>query len=168
MLISSRYLHGATYPVLTPIKISSVWSNKLASPDDSYTWLHSCLQGVSGSRAYIATQGPLPHTVGDFLRMIWEYEIKVRTPEDTAKSSSTRSIFLNVSFSMRNRHEFKNVGYSIFNGLHWLIVVLWVFRDSDCHLCLKVVVMACREFEMGKVGGCSLQTTQLLHFFFSP
>ncbi|KAK1898338.1 Tyrosine-protein phosphatase non-receptor type 12, partial [Dissostichus eleginoides] len=33
--------------------------------------------GVSGSRAYIATQGPLPHTVLDFLRMLWEYDIKV-------------------------------------------------------------------------------------------
>ncbi|TNN33771.1 Tyrosine-protein phosphatase non-receptor type 12 [Liparis tanakae] len=37
----------------------------------------SFIKGVSGSRAYIATQGPLPHTVLDFLRMLWEYEVKV-------------------------------------------------------------------------------------------
>ncbi|CAJ1084539.1 tyrosine-protein phosphatase non-receptor type 22 isoform X1 [Xyrichtys novacula] len=35
------------------------------------------IKGVSGSRAYIATQGPLPQTVRDFLRMIWEYNIKI-------------------------------------------------------------------------------------------
>ena len=35
-------------------------------------------KGVSGSRAYIATQGPLPHTVQDFMRMIWEYKVEVR------------------------------------------------------------------------------------------
>ncbi|XP_069382849.1 tyrosine-protein phosphatase non-receptor type 22 isoform X3 [Paralichthys olivaceus] len=35
------------------------------------------IKGVSGERAYIATQGPLPHTVLDFLRMLWEYNIKV-------------------------------------------------------------------------------------------
>uniref|UniRef100_A0A8D0CTZ3 protein-tyrosine-phosphatase n=1 Tax=Sander lucioperca TaxID=283035 RepID=A0A8D0CTZ3_SANLU len=37
----------------------------------------SFIKGASGSRAYIATQGPLPHTVLDFLRMLWEYNIKV-------------------------------------------------------------------------------------------
>ncbi|CAL8366982.1 unnamed protein product [Lota lota] len=37
----------------------------------------SFIKGVSGSRAYIATQGPLPHTVLDFLRMIWEYKVQV-------------------------------------------------------------------------------------------
>lgn len=34
-------------------------------------------QGANGKRAYIASQGPLPHTVHDFWRMLWEYKIEV-------------------------------------------------------------------------------------------
>ncbi|XP_053705112.1 tyrosine-protein phosphatase non-receptor type 22 isoform X2 [Synchiropus splendidus] len=37
----------------------------------------SFIQGVGGPRAYIATQGPLPHTLVDFFRMIWEFNIQV-------------------------------------------------------------------------------------------
>ncbi|XP_054720691.1 uncharacterized protein LOC129230317 [Uloborus diversus] len=35
------------------------------------------IKGASGSLAYIASQGPLPNTVVDFWRMIWECEIQV-------------------------------------------------------------------------------------------
>ncbi|KAM4859357.1 tyrosine-protein phosphatase non-receptor type 18 [Thomomys bottae] len=37
----------------------------------------SFIQGADGSRAYIATQGPLPHTLLDFWRLVWEFRIKV-------------------------------------------------------------------------------------------
>ncbi|KAI1892681.1 hypothetical protein AGOR_G00136060 [Albula goreensis] len=37
----------------------------------------SFVQGAVGNKRYIATQGPLSHTVGDFWRMIWQYDVKV-------------------------------------------------------------------------------------------
>ncbi|XP_049745006.1 tyrosine-protein phosphatase non-receptor type 18 [Elephas maximus indicus] len=35
------------------------------------------IRGADGSQAYIATQGPLPHTLLDFWRLVWEFEVKV-------------------------------------------------------------------------------------------
>ncbi|XP_012584628.1 PREDICTED: tyrosine-protein phosphatase non-receptor type 18 [Condylura cristata] len=35
------------------------------------------IRGSDGSQAYIATQGPLPHTVLDFWRLVWEFRVKV-------------------------------------------------------------------------------------------
>ncbi|XP_072344098.1 tyrosine-protein phosphatase non-receptor type 18 [Scyliorhinus torazame] len=35
------------------------------------------VRGIDGERYYIATQGPLAHTVVDFWRMIWEFDVKV-------------------------------------------------------------------------------------------
>ena len=33
------------------------------------------LQGYNRANAYIAAQGPMPQTVGDFCRMVWEHRL---------------------------------------------------------------------------------------------
>ena len=37
------------------------------------TLYHIVTQGYRQKGAYIATQGPLPHTVNDFWRMVWDF-----------------------------------------------------------------------------------------------
>lgn len=131
-----------------------------ASFDDTDTRLHFCLQGVSGSRTYIATQGPLPNTVVDFLRMIWEYGIKVHARR---RLRTQQSVTVHLS-----QYAFIRIRGGTDLDLDILLLIkvfCGYFSDSYCHVCPKVVVMACREFEMGKVSLCSLQTEQLLHSF---
>ncbi|XP_078276424.1 tyrosine-protein phosphatase non-receptor type 22-like [Rhinoraja longicauda] len=48
----------------------------IANTDSDYINA-SFIKGVYGPQAYIATQGPLPHTVLDFWRMLWEYNVIV-------------------------------------------------------------------------------------------
>ncbi|XP_048252888.1 tyrosine-protein phosphatase non-receptor type 12-like isoform X2 [Haliotis rufescens] len=37
----------------------------------------SFIKDVNGKNGYIASQGPLPHTVNDFWRMLWEYKVEI-------------------------------------------------------------------------------------------
>ncbi|CAK6963743.1 tyrosine-protein phosphatase non-receptor type 22 [Scomber scombrus] len=90
---STKYRTDKTYPTKTAEKQENVKKNRYkdivpfdhsrvrlilnTSKNDTDYINASFIKGVSGSRAYIATQGPLPHTVLDYLRMLWEYNIKV-------------------------------------------------------------------------------------------
>ncbi|KAM8863553.1 tyrosine-protein phosphatase non-receptor type 22 isoform 2-T2 [Spinachia spinachia] len=65
------------YKDIVPFDHTRVKLTLTTAKHDSEYINASFITGVSGSRAYIATQGPLPHTVLDFLRMLWEYNIKV-------------------------------------------------------------------------------------------
>ncbi|XP_062421383.1 tyrosine-protein phosphatase non-receptor type 22 isoform X2 [Pungitius pungitius] len=67
------------YKDIVPFDHTRVKLTLTTAKNDSDYVNASFITGVSGSRAYIATQGPLPHTVLDFLRMLWEYNIKVVT-----------------------------------------------------------------------------------------
>uniref|UniRef100_A0A4X1T1I5 protein-tyrosine-phosphatase n=1 Tax=Sus scrofa TaxID=9823 RepID=A0A4X1T1I5_PIG len=80
---STKYKADKTYPTtvaepqnikknrykdILPYDHSLVELSMITSDEDS---------GVYGPKAYIATQGPLPTTVLDFWRMIWEYSVLI-------------------------------------------------------------------------------------------
>ncbi|KAM9351034.1 tyrosine-protein phosphatase non-receptor type 22 [Symphorus nematophorus] len=90
---STKYRTDKTFPTKTAEKQENIKKNRykdivpfdhsrvkltLTTAKNDTDYINaSFIKGVSGSRAYIATQGPLPHTVLDFMRMLWEYNIKV-------------------------------------------------------------------------------------------
>ncbi|GAB0200005.1 lysine-specific demethylase 9 [Grus japonensis] len=63
------------YKDILPFDHSRVNLSLITSDADSHYINANFIKGVYGPRAYIATQGPLPTTVIDFWRMIWEYEV---------------------------------------------------------------------------------------------
>ncbi|XP_054643611.1 tyrosine-protein phosphatase non-receptor type 22 isoform X2 [Dunckerocampus dactyliophorus] len=65
------------YKDILPFDHSRVKLTLTTSKADTDYINASFIKGVTGSKAYIATQGPLRSTVLDFLRMLWEYEINV-------------------------------------------------------------------------------------------
>ncbi|KFQ73165.1 Tyrosine-protein phosphatase non-receptor type 22 [Phaethon lepturus] len=65
------------YKDILPFDHSRVELSVITSDADSHYINANFIKGVYGPRAYIATQGPLPTTVIDFWRMIWEYEVLI-------------------------------------------------------------------------------------------
>ncbi|XP_057686639.1 tyrosine-protein phosphatase non-receptor type 22 isoform X2 [Corythoichthys intestinalis] len=65
------------YKDILPFDHSRVKLTFTTSKDDTDYINANFIKGVTGAKAYIATQGPLPHTVQDFWRMLWEYDVKV-------------------------------------------------------------------------------------------
>nr|XP_042122010.1 tyrosine-protein phosphatase non-receptor type 18 isoform X3 [Peromyscus maniculatus bairdii] len=114
---SSRILRPAHWPgrleVCAPLR-SAVG---LGTPrrTATKTWCHeeghgdyinaNFIRGTDGSQAYIATQGPLPHTLLDFWRLVWEFGVKVilmacqETENGRPGSQQTPEIFLSLPTS---------------------------------------------------------------------
>ncbi|KAG1961515.1 tyrosine-protein phosphatase non-receptor type 22 isoform X2 [Pimephales promelas] len=65
------------YKDIVPFDHSRVKLSLIKSKHDTDYINASFIKGVLGPRAYIATQGPLPNTVLDFWRMLWEYNVQV-------------------------------------------------------------------------------------------
>ncbi|GCB67707.1 hypothetical protein scyTo_0005185 [Scyliorhinus torazame] len=65
------------YKDIVPFDHTRVQLSLIISDNDSDYINASFIKGVYGPKAYIATQGPLPHTVTDFWRMLWEYNVLV-------------------------------------------------------------------------------------------
>ncbi|XP_076840139.1 tyrosine-protein phosphatase non-receptor type 22 isoform X2 [Brachyhypopomus gauderio] len=65
------------YKDIVPFDHSRVKLSLNTSKNDTDYINANFIKGVMGPRAYIATQGPLPHTILDFWRMLWEYNVQV-------------------------------------------------------------------------------------------
>nr|XP_015822578.2 tyrosine-protein phosphatase non-receptor type 22 isoform X2 [Nothobranchius furzeri] len=65
------------YKDIVPFEHTRVKLTLTSSKKDSDYINASFVKGVFGSKAYIATQGPLPLTLVDFLRMLWEFNIQI-------------------------------------------------------------------------------------------
>ncbi|XP_059757131.1 tyrosine-protein phosphatase non-receptor type 22 isoform X3 [Balaenoptera ricei] len=91
--LSTQYKADKTYPTteaerpknikknrykdILPYDHSRVELSMVTSDEDSSYINANFIKGVYGPKAYIATQGPLPTTVLDFWRMIWEYSVLI-------------------------------------------------------------------------------------------
>ncbi|XP_053096925.1 tyrosine-protein phosphatase non-receptor type 22 [Pangasianodon hypophthalmus] len=65
------------YKDIVPFDHSRVKLSLNTSKNDTDYINANFIRGVWGPMEYIATQGPLPHTVLDFWRMLWEYNVQV-------------------------------------------------------------------------------------------
>ncbi|XP_004641749.1 tyrosine-protein phosphatase non-receptor type 22 [Octodon degus] len=65
------------YKDILPYDHSRVELSLITSDEDSSYINANFIKGVYAPRAYIATQGPLPSTLLDFWRMIWEYSVLI-------------------------------------------------------------------------------------------
>ena len=54
------------------------------------------IKGASGSLAYIACQGPLPHTANDFWRMVVECEVQVIVMACNEEESGKVNILMKI------------------------------------------------------------------------
>ena len=126
------------------------------------------LQGYNREREYIATQGPLPDTVGDFWRLIWDYNIpsvvmltnlmekmKVKCSQYWPDSGSQQYANVNVTlintiqqadFTIRH-FQVKSVSFPL--RIHWESTDTWNIREyflEQTHNVMTMVNAYCALF----------------------
>nr|XP_036861267.1 tyrosine-protein phosphatase non-receptor type 22 isoform X1 [Manis javanica] len=90
---STKYKADKTYPATVAERPKNIKKNRykdilpydhsrvelsLITSDEESNYINAnFIKGVYGPKAYIATQGPLPMTLLDFWRMIWEYSVLI-------------------------------------------------------------------------------------------
>jgi tyrosine-protein phosphatase non-receptor type 12/18/22 len=62
---------------IVPFEYTRVSLHPIEGVDGSDYVNANYIQGADGNVTYIAAQGPLPHTVNDFWRMLWYHNIEV-------------------------------------------------------------------------------------------
>ena len=98
--------------------------------------LHLILQGYKSQREYIASQGPIPSTIDDFWRMVWEQSVSIivmltLAKEDGRVGTLTHD-FLIVKKTLPIYYLcFKSL--SVYD-LYWMkIICLWMFQKIVWH-----------------------------------
>ena len=59
-------------------------------------------QGYNHPNAYIAAQGPMPNTISDFWRMVWEYKLVTVVMLTKCTEAGKVSVITNVRYHAKN------------------------------------------------------------------
>ncbi|RXN11711.1 tyrosine- phosphatase non-receptor type 22-like protein [Labeo rohita] len=102
------------YKDIVPFDHSRVKLSLVTSKHDTDYINASFIKGVLGTRAYIATQGPLPNSVLDFWRMLWEYNVQVivmacREFEMGRESDENKGDYLTRTLKVAFKQMFRTV-----------------------------------------------------------
>ena len=119
-------------------------------------------QGYNGNREFIASQGPLPSTVDDFWRMIWEQRVKgivmVTNCTEGGKVSHFENIFSGKCKLKLVSHceSFARIAVMLYSSntiVHAVICCGFfrlhkglIFIDTYCYNCKKYIKTTSRTF----------------------
>lgn len=74
--ITRQCQHSGFEPGVLGLAVSA-FTNSASNPDRLITVACFIIQGAENHKNYIASQGPLPHTILEFWQMLWQYNISV-------------------------------------------------------------------------------------------